>query len=59
MNTQHPITPPPKLIGQWIREWVKTHGPDKDGIDYVVAQAAQWGAEQERARQALEALPND
>ena len=51
-NQQHPITPPPELIGQWIQEWVNVYGPDKEGIDYVVAQAAQWGAEQElEARQ--------
>ena len=46
MTKSHPITPPPELIGQWIQEWVNAHGPDKEGIDYVVAQAAQWGAEQ-------------
>jgi len=41
------ITPPPELIAQWIQEWVNIHGPDNEGIDYVVAKAAQWGADQE------------
>ena len=35
----HPITPPPELVQQWIRE--------KDGLDLVVARAAAWGADQE------------
>jgi hypothetical protein len=48
-----PITPPPELLGQWIQEWISIHGPDKEGIDYVVVQAARWGAERERARAAL------
>jgi hypothetical protein len=47
MTDQHPITPPPELIGHWIQEWINTHGPDKEGIDYVVVQAAQYGADQE------------
>ena len=33
------ITPPPELVQQWIRE--------KDGLELVVARAAQWGADQE------------
>lgn len=47
MTNHHPITPPPELIGHWIQEWINTHGPDKEGIDYVVVQAAQYGADQE------------
>ena len=37
--TEHPITPPPELVQEWIRE--------KDGLELVVARAAQWGADQE------------
>jgi hypothetical protein len=33
------ITPPPELVQRWIRE--------KDGLELVVARAAQWGADQE------------
>jgi hypothetical protein len=36
---RHPITPPPELVQEWIRE--------KDGLELVVARAAQWGADQE------------
>ena len=39
MTKQHPITPPPELVQQWIRE--------KDGLNPVVNRAAQWGADQE------------
>ena len=35
----HPVAPPPELVQQWIRE--------KDGLELVVARAAQWGADQE------------
>ena len=37
--SDHPITPPPELVQQWIRE--------KDGLELVVARAAQWGADTE------------
>lgn len=47
MTDHHPITPPPELIGRWIQEWINIHGPDKEGIDYVVVQAAQYAADQE------------
>ena len=39
MTQQHPITPPPELVQQWIRE--------KDGLELVVTRAAQWGADTE------------
>jgi hypothetical protein len=38
-NQQHPITPPPELVTQWI---MKATEPS-----YVPTQAAQWGADQE------------
>ncbi len=47
MTNHHPITPPPELIGRWIQEWINIHGPDKEGIDYVVVQVAQYAADQE------------
>jgi hypothetical protein len=39
MTQTHPITPPPELVQQWIRE--------KDGLELVVARATQWGADHE------------
>ena len=39
MSQQHPIPPPPKLVQQWIRE--------RDGLEHLATQAAQWGADQE------------
>jgi hypothetical protein len=45
-DQQHPITPPPELVGQWLR--------DRELLDplplahhYLATRAAQWGADQE------------
>jgi hypothetical protein len=42
MTNQHPITPPPELRSKWFNEAPKT-----DLYDYIIEQAAQWGADQE------------
>ena len=41
MTNQHPITPPPELVQQWINE--------EDGLTagHIATQAAQWGANME------------
>lgn len=41
MTNQHPITPPPELVQQWINE--------EDGLTagHIATRAAQWGANQE------------
>jgi hypothetical protein len=39
MIQQHPITPPPELVKQWIMEATEP--------SYVPTQAARWGADQE------------
>ena len=41
MTNQHPITPPPELVQQWINE--------EDGLTagHIATKAAQWGANQE------------
>jgi hypothetical protein len=38
----HLITPPPELRSKWFNEAPKT-----DLYDYIIEQAAQWGADQE------------
>ena len=45
MTNQHPIIPPPELV----REWTQNRGYScADELwDYLAAQAAQWGADQE------------
>ena len=41
--TDHPITPPPELVEQWL-----AHAPNPlDRLGHVAAQAARWGADQE------------
>lgn len=46
-NQQHPITPPPKLIKQWVSEFYNTTiAPGEVSID-IATKAAQWGADQE------------
>jgi hypothetical protein len=42
-NQQHPITPPPELVQQWID--CDEGGPEV--IRRIAARAAQWGAEAE------------
>jgi hypothetical protein len=46
----HPLTPPPELVQQWLREWntlgVRHANPVKS-TSYVAIEAAQWGADQE------------
>jgi len=50
MINPHPITPPPELVQQWLREW-KTlgvrHADPVKSTSYVATEAAQWGADQE------------
>ena len=45
MTQQHPITPPPELVLQWLED-----GPE-DGmhgiLKHIATRAAQWGADQE------------
>jgi hypothetical protein len=39
---EHPITPPPELIPQWVQNW--PHGADFDL--HLATQAARWGYQQ-------------
>jgi hypothetical protein len=41
----HPITPPPELVQQWIADSMETVGFDSSL--YLATRAAQWGADQE------------
>jgi hypothetical protein len=52
--TDHLITPPPELVKQWraaasnVPATLSTETePRRDYIDFIAAQAAQWGADQE------------
>ena len=51
MTEQHPVTPPPGLIDEWIEKFKGDHPI------YVAIQAARWGADQEL--EACVALVND
>jgi hypothetical protein len=45
--TNHPITPPPELLQQWMTAFYGTHvAPSEAGTD-LATRAAQWGADQE------------
>ena len=47
MTNQHPITPPPELIKQWVSAFYNTPiVPGEFSID-VATKAAQWGSDQE------------
>jgi hypothetical protein len=44
MTDQHPITPPPELVLQWLEDGQKI----EFGISkHIATQAANWGADQE------------
>jgi hypothetical protein len=49
MTNQHPITPPPELVQQWLSTYFGTTVTGKvSGLELALAtQAAQWGADQE------------
>ena len=46
MTNQHPITPPPELVQQWVSEFYPP-GRTTEVENYVATQAARWGADQE------------
>ena len=48
-NQQHPITPPPELINQWLGEFFgcTVNGGITDSDRYLATKAACWGADQE------------
>jgi len=47
MTDQHPITPPPELLGKWEEDWHHAKVKHTDPEDYIAIQAARWGADQE------------
>ena len=58
MNTEHPITPPPELVKQWLAEPEYVSGWNgklmllsitDHRFSNICAKAAQWGADQELA----------
>jgi hypothetical protein len=47
MTTPNPITPPPKLVGDWLTEAADLHLLTPSNLNYLATRAAQWGADQE------------
>jgi len=47
MTNQHPITPPPELVQQWMEEADTFRYLVKEVHQYIAARAAQWGGDQE------------
>jgi hypothetical protein len=49
MAQQHPITPPPELVREWMAEYFGCTASDElSGSErFLAARAAQWGADQE------------
>ena len=48
-DNNHPITPPPELVKQWVNEWLEDGPEDGElGISkHIATQAANWGADME------------
>jgi hypothetical protein len=53
MTDQHPITPPPELVTDWCGQLARENDYGPTCVYDIATQAAQWGADQERARAAL------
>jgi hypothetical protein len=47
MTQQHPITPPPELVQQWREQAPRYRDGGVGREDWLMARAAQWGADQE------------
>jgi hypothetical protein len=49
MTNQHPITPPPELVQQWVAEIWHEGTPVRVSLsdEHIATRAAQWGADQE------------
>jgi hypothetical protein len=47
MTNQHPITPPPELVGQWLTEAADLQLLTPSNLSYLATKAARWGADQE------------
>jgi hypothetical protein len=49
MTNQHPITPPPELVQQWVAEIWHEGTPVRVALsdEHIATRAAQWGADQE------------
>jgi hypothetical protein len=49
MTNQHPITPPPELVQQWVAEIWHEGTPVQVALsdEHIAARATQWGADQE------------
>ena len=48
-NQQHPITPPPELVQQWLGEYFgcTVSGELNESQRYLATASARWGADQE------------
>jgi len=49
MTNQHPVTPPPDLVQQWVAEIWHEGTPVRVALsdEHIATRAAQWGADQE------------
>jgi hypothetical protein len=47
MTQEHPITPPPKLVQQWMFEFYGAHIVPGKACTDLANRASQWGADQE------------
>ncbi len=47
--SNHPITPPPKLVEDWFFIWECSDDEETSFAQFVIPLAAQWGADQELA----------
>ena len=47
MTNQHPITPPPELVQQWVDAWLDAKVKHVELYEFLATQGSRWGADQE------------
>jgi hypothetical protein len=52
MANQHPVTPPLKLVQEWREEAAHRQYGSTEADELIAEQAAQWGADQQLAKDA-------
>jgi len=52
MTQEHPVTPPPELVQQWMSEFYGTVVAPGEATTDIATRAAQWGADQQLAEDA-------
>ena len=56
MTNQHPLTPPPELVQQWVAAWESSYDEEMSFAEFVISRAARRPKPPSLKEQALETL---